>query len=198
MTIRLTRVDQVERNRGLVLAAARRVFLREGYSGATVEAIAEDAGFSKGVVYSQFAGKADLFLGLLEQRISERAEENSRLVAGHTGLAALRALLLTNARHSQQGSDWARLLLEFRLVVARDPGLGPRYAALHERTVSQLADTLTAVVSRDGLRLLLSSRTMAHLVLALDSGTLLERLAEPSALPTEVLEGLVAHLVLPS
>src|SRR6185295_9164397 len=56
------RAEQIERNRGLVLAAARRVFLERGYAGATLDAIAEEAGFSKGVVYSRFGGKADLFL----------------------------------------------------------------------------------------------------------------------------------------
>ena len=79
MATRLTRAEQGERNRGLVLAAARRVFLERGYAGATLEAIAEEAGFSKGVVYSQFAGKPDLFLALLEARIAERAEQNARV-----------------------------------------------------------------------------------------------------------------------
>ena len=69
MATRLSRPEQVHRNRGLVLEAARRVFLERGYAGATLEAIAEEAGFSKGVVYSQFAGKPDLLLALLEARI---------------------------------------------------------------------------------------------------------------------------------
>ena len=42
---RLTRAEQAERNRGLVLAAARRVFLARGYHGATLEQIADEAGF---------------------------------------------------------------------------------------------------------------------------------------------------------
>jgi Bacterial regulatory proteins, tetR family len=49
----LSREEQVERNRRLVLDAARRVFLARGYASATVDGIAEEAGFSKGVVYSQ-------------------------------------------------------------------------------------------------------------------------------------------------
>ena len=69
MTTRLRRPEQTERNREVVLSAARRVFLDRGYVGATLEAIAESAGFSKGVVYSQFGSKADLFLALLEERI---------------------------------------------------------------------------------------------------------------------------------
>src|SRR6266581_3253289 len=77
--VKMSRDEQVERNRQLVLAAARRVFLARGYAGATLDAIAEEAGFSKGVVYSQFDSKADLFLALLEARIAERAAENARL-----------------------------------------------------------------------------------------------------------------------
>jgi AcrR family transcriptional regulator len=52
MATRLSRPEQVQRNRGLVLEAARRVFLERGYAGATLDAIADEAGFSKGVVYS--------------------------------------------------------------------------------------------------------------------------------------------------
>src|SRR3954469_10655382 len=123
MAKRLSRVEQGERNRALVLAAARRVFLERGYSGATLEAIAEEAGFSKGVVYSQFAGKPDLFLALLEQRIDERAEDNDRLVSQHSGVDAIQALLRANARTTSEAPEWSRLLIEFRLVAARDPAL---------------------------------------------------------------------------
>jgi AcrR family transcriptional regulator len=85
---RLVRSLQVERNRQLVLKAARRVFLAKGYAGSSLEAIAEEAGFSKGVVYSQFDSKADLFLALLERRISERAQQNEQVAAESTGAAA--------------------------------------------------------------------------------------------------------------
>src|SRR3954454_1160308 len=197
MPTRLTRVDQVERNRGLVLTAARRVFLEQGYSGATVDAIAEEAGFSKGVVYSQFAGKADLFLALLEQRIAERAEENARIVAAQSGLAALHALLRTNARHSTQGPEWARLLIEFRLVAARDPIVNRRYAALHDRTVDHLTAALASALNRDGLALAYPALTFAKIVLALETGAVLERAADPASLPVELAQDVLGHLIRP-
>ena len=82
------REAQVERNRVLLLAAARRVFLARGYHGSTLDAIASEAGFSKGVVYSQFESKSDLFLALLDERIAERAAENERVVREAGGGAA--------------------------------------------------------------------------------------------------------------
>src|ERR1700691_6279572 len=92
MSPRLTRTEQTERNRALLLAAAREVFLERGYHCASVDQIADQAGFSTGVVYSQFDGKADLFLTLLEARIEQRAAGNARAVetlAGEAGLARL-------------------------------------------------------------------------------------------------------------
>ena len=124
-TVRLTRAEQVNRNRALVLEAARQVFLERGYAGATLEVIAETAGFSKGVMYSQFASKADLMLALLEARITERAEENARVAATAAGMEGFRALMAASARRSGAG-DWPRLLIEFRVVAARDPAVNDR------------------------------------------------------------------------
>ena len=97
------------------------MFLARGYGKATVEAIAEDAGFSTGVVYSQFGSKADLFLALLERRIDERAERNDEVTAPLAGLDGVHALVLTARRDSAAEEDWLLLLLEFRLVAARGP-----------------------------------------------------------------------------
>ena len=51
--------------RDAVLSAARHQFLEKGYAGATVRAIAEEAGTTTGAIYSSFSGKADLFGHLL-------------------------------------------------------------------------------------------------------------------------------------
>jgi len=126
MATRLTRAEQGERNRGLVLAAARRVFLERGYAGATLDAIAEEAGFSKGVVYSQFAGKPDLFLALLERRIAERAEQNRRVCAGLAGLAGLDALLQANARLSEDGGVTQRSMPGMPRCMPRPSTISPR------------------------------------------------------------------------
>ncbi len=194
MATRLSRPEQVQRNRGLVLEAARRVFLERGYAGATLEAIADEAGFSKGVVYSQFAGKPDLLLALLEQRIEERATSNAERAAALTGAEGLRSLLRTNARLGDEDADWTQLVIEFRLVAARDARLNARYAALHARTVEHLGAALADIAARGGEQLVLGQRHTAELILALGSGVSLERTAQPAALPESTLEALVGRL----
>jgi AcrR family transcriptional regulator len=192
----MSRAEQVERNRELVLDAARRVFLERGYAGATLDAIALEAGFSKGVVYSQFAGKPDLFLALLERRIAERAVENAEATEGMTGLDGFRQLMLLNARRSED-SAWPELLIEFRLIAARDPELNRRYARLHSRSLENFGETVRRVLVRGGLTPVHPPGVLAELIFALDAGRVLERAAGTSKLEAETLVDLVARLVKP-
>src|SRR5581483_2177482 len=66
LPVRRTRSEAKEDTRARLLAAARRVFVREGFHGATVDMVAAEAGFTKGAVYSAFTSKADLFLAVYE------------------------------------------------------------------------------------------------------------------------------------
>jgi hypothetical protein len=75
-----SRAEKKAETRQRLLDAAGRVFARRSFHGASVDEIAEEAGFSKGAVYSNFASKEDLFLALLERRIDERIKEIARVV----------------------------------------------------------------------------------------------------------------------
>src|SRR4051812_26363447 len=109
----LKRPEQVAANRRLLLDAAGRVFRDLGYTGASLDAIAEAAGFTKGAVYSHFTSKADLFLKLLEERIERRIA--SQLTAASTALGAgdLRQVFLDVFMTSRSDSRWQLALLEF-------------------------------------------------------------------------------------
>lgn len=60
-----------ERKRREILKAAMRVFAREGYHRAKMEAVAEEAGIGKGTVYEYFKSKTDLFLALHDHMLAE-------------------------------------------------------------------------------------------------------------------------------
>jgi AcrR family transcriptional regulator len=194
---RLSRSEQAGRNRVLVLDAARRVFLARGYHGATLEQIADEAGFSKGVVYSQFTSKADLFLALLEARIAERAAENARAAGALAG--GLPAFLDHLARGDQATPGWLLLVIEFRVHAARDPELSGRYAAVHARTVEALAQALESLGAPDGGReeAMIAPRRLAELMLALSTGATLEQAARPDALGGRELAGSLAQVLAP-
>jgi AcrR family transcriptional regulator len=193
MATRLTRPQQVERNRQLVLDAARDVFTEAGYARATLDGIAERAGFSKGVVYSQFASKADLFLALLERRIEERAEQNRALTDGLAPREAVDAFLRIGQRDAHAAPDWQRVLIEFRAHASRDPELNRRYAALHARTIGEIASLLDGMYADAHVDPGVSTRTLAEFVLAVATGITLERSANDDALPASQLTDLITR-----
>jgi AcrR family transcriptional regulator len=194
---RLTRAEQAQRNRGLVLDAARRVFLARGYHGASLEQIADEAGFSKGVVYSQFDSKADLFLALLEARIEQRAAENAKLAKSLANSGDLQPLLEHAVRGDQATAGWQLLVIEFRVHAARDPELSRRYAAAHAHTVDGVAEMLATVAATNGREPPVSPREVAELALALSAGTTLEQAANPGALGGPQLAAQIAQVLEP-
>jgi TetR/AcrR family transcriptional regulator, mexJK operon transcriptional repressor len=54
---------------GTIINGARALFLREGYSATSMEAIAAHTGISKGTLYTRFANKEALFAALVEDRV---------------------------------------------------------------------------------------------------------------------------------
>jgi AcrR family transcriptional regulator len=194
MAVRLRRAEQVERNRGAVLDAARQVFIERGYAGASLEAIAEEAGFSKGVVYSQFGSKPDLFFALLERRIEERATRNEEIVTQFLGADALRELIQAANRYAGD-SGWPYLLTEFRALAMRDPELNRRYAQAHSRSVESLASALGRVYEGAGVKPTVPVRSLAEFFLGAVAGIALERAANPKALPDNDLAELTLRAV---
>ena len=70
---RLTRAEQRDLTRTRLLDAAEKVFVDRGFHAASVDEVAEEAGYSKGAVYSNFENKDELFLAVLERRVDSRA-----------------------------------------------------------------------------------------------------------------------------
>ncbi len=63
------------------------MFARSGFHGASVEEIASEAGFSTGALYSNFEGKEDLFLVLMEREIDEHTREVAEAVRARASVA---------------------------------------------------------------------------------------------------------------
>ncbi len=60
---------------------ASRVFARRGMSGASIDEVAEDAGYTKGAFYANFKSKEELFLAMLDESFSERIAETEHAFA---------------------------------------------------------------------------------------------------------------------
>src|SRR6202522_4822643 len=64
---RLTREESRAQTRATLMAVGREHFIRYGLGGAVAEKIAEDAGYSRGALYSNFDGKEELFLAVIQE-----------------------------------------------------------------------------------------------------------------------------------
>jgi len=184
---RLTRAESKARTRSELVEAGRRVFLERGYHGASLEAVADAAGFSTGAVYSAFDGKADLFLAVFDARVADRARQLERAGASAASAAEQGADLareFTNA--SRQERDWSILVIEFWVHAARNPELRRRFAQRHDALKAAIGRVIDKMLARTGERLSLDSEQLAIAAIALGNGLTLERLAHPDGVPDEL------------
>ena len=77
-----------EFRRSGILKAARKVFARHGYDGATMDDVAEACSIAKGTLYLYFKSKRQIYLGVLKQDLHSLREETGRAIeAAETGPA---------------------------------------------------------------------------------------------------------------
>lgn len=186
MITRLTRAERSALNRERVLEAAGELFRSKGFHGASLDEIADTAGFSKGVIYSQFGGKDDLFLALLMKRMEWRRSQALELVRNGPAGSVIDALVDNSREVQDEDVAWALLVLEFRIHAARTPGLDRRFAELHRRTLELLAEIFEELATRTGIELAHTAPDLARFALALESGSVLERLVEGPGAASEV------------
>jgi AcrR family transcriptional regulator len=196
---RETRVEKQARTRSELLATAATVFARRGYAGASVEEIAEEAGYSHGAVYSNFAGKADLFLAVLEEYMAERARE---LAATQIGLdenepIEARARALADQWMERFAKDRESFLLhmEFIAHAGRDPELAERFGTRSAALREAIAGYIGHYQEQEGIEPALPAADLALVLRALGIGLAIEALVSPGAVREDLYGDFVELLV---
>jgi AcrR family transcriptional regulator len=193
---RLTREQSKAHTRERLLDAARSVFASSGFHGASVEEIASRAGYSTGALYSNFDGKEDLFLVLMEREIEEHAREIAEAVAKRDSVAE-RATGGAEVWMTMIDREPELLLLfmEFWAYGVRDANVRPKVAARFAQ-VRQLLTRLVADSAREfDLELQIPAEQLAVAIDALADGIARQKLAEPGAVPDDLM-GRVLSLLL--
>jgi AcrR family transcriptional regulator len=182
---RENRAEKQARTRAELLATAAGVFGERGYDGASVEEIAERAGYSHGAVYSNFAGKEDLFLAVFEEYMAARARELAETQASLDDGAPLeaRARALADQWMERFAADRESFLLhlEFLGRAGREPGMaerfGTRSAALREAVAAYIAH----FQEEEEVEAALPPADLAMVLRALGIGLAVEALVSPEA-----------------
>jgi AcrR family transcriptional regulator len=179
---RLTRPERKERTRTDLVAAARRVFERHGFHRASLEQIADEAGYTKGAVYSNFAGKDELFLAVLDEHIAERVPVYSEIIRGQrTFEGALRAIARHLVALGEEDPAWTPLLVEFWTHASHNARLRAAVRERHERQLQAVAAAIDELAERHGATWALPTMELVRGSAALARGMGLERLVDPDA-----------------
>lgn len=139
--------------RDLILKAATEAFLAHGFSGASIDQIAAQAGVSKPTIYSHFQGKEQLFAAIMNS-ICDNFEEP--FLGPNADTEELSAILIRIADNYTRAILQPGVVAMHRLFVAeaeRFPELSRRYYEVGPRRVHQtLAGFLKNRMARGEIR----------------------------------------------
>jgi AcrR family transcriptional regulator len=196
---RLTRAEQQAQTRARLIDAAAKVFARRGFQAASVEEIAEEAGYSHGAVYSNFEGKADLFLAVFEDYMAQRVQELAETQAALPADAPLevRARALADQWMDRLARDRESLVLhiEFIAHADRDSELARRFGTRSAAMREAVAHYIANYQQEAGVELAMPVHDLALVLRALGIGLAIESLVSPDAVRHDLYGDFVELLV---
>jgi AcrR family transcriptional regulator len=137
----MSRREKQQHTRSSLLRAAGKVFCRSGLEGASVDQVAQEAGYTKGAFYANFKSKEELFLVMLDERFARELERIDAALAGsgepHSEARAAAADFI----HFAGDEDWPRLYFQFVAHAARDDEFRQELATRQQAMREKLADT---------------------------------------------------------
>jgi AcrR family transcriptional regulator len=171
--VRLTRAEQHAMTRERLLAAAAQVIDRYSFSGASIDLITAEAGYSKGAIYSNFGSKEAVFLELLRVYMERDNASLDRILDLHPDN------LFTAVTHwlevMDTETDCPLLVTELQLQARRSPAFAERYYALQEQQIHTLGKILTRYFDAASAPLPMNADDLARCVTALAHGLSLQR-----------------------
>jgi AcrR family transcriptional regulator len=166
--------------------AAARVFEEQGIGGASIEAIAAAAGFSRGAFYSNFNSKDELIIAMLEDHVEQSIRRNLDLLAVHKNLADFIDALKAMDRTRQDPLGRSPLLhMEMILFVARAEKRRPELAKRLRARRKLITDIVETTLKNSGRNGALNPTWTSAIVLALEDGFRLHRLIDPETTPAD-------------
>jgi AcrR family transcriptional regulator len=187
MSPRLTRAEQRENTRGCLVKAAAKVFSHRGYEKASLDEVAEEAGFTKGAVYSNFKGKEDLFLATIDAHFEERLAAIKRVMAeepdeqGTAHAAGMEFMRKLNA-----DPEYFALFFEFWAYAQRNPSVKRKFLPRVQRFRTALAEVFEVKSDTSGLELPIPTEQLASMLVAMAAGVAMERELDPKAVPDDM------------
>lgn len=199
---RLTRAQRQEQTRAELLEAAKIRFLRHGYAATSLEDIAEDAGYTKGAVYSNFGNKPSLCREVLESIHLDKFAEMSELAMSDADIPSRVAAVNDWLERTAGDVGWTMLELEFAVLSRNDPELSQMIATLRNDVAGKVAEVLRSLSADLGLTeeqlvaagVIDSLDDIGNLFLSAGIGLGIQRAIDPT-LPARPVTGAIERLM---
>ncbi len=167
------------RTRQLLLDAALDVFAEAGFGRATVEAVCERAGFTRGAFYSNFSSLDELFLTMWEQRSQQMLADLRAALDAHPDVEASPEQAVSALLEVIPIDDaWYRVTAEFTAHALRNPALRRVVAGREQAIRDTIVPIVEAALTRAGRRVT-DRVALGHALVAVHDGTSLQCLLEP-------------------
>jgi AcrR family transcriptional regulator len=187
MTRRLTRKEKQAHTRSCLIRSAAKVFARRGLQQASIDEVAEDAGYTKGAFYANFKSKEELFLAMLDERFAERLEEIDAAVSTDEDPEAQAQQAGADfARFLSADPSWQRLFFEFAAYAARNEDFRQELVTRHRALRKRIAELYRRRADELGFTPPVPVEQISLMTFAMAHGVALEKMLEPDAVPDEL------------
>jgi len=196
---RLTREQSREHTREKLRLAAVSEFARCGFSGASIDRICEQAGFSRGAFYANFKSKEELLLDIVRTRHGQEADSWIALLSGKEGLDVLLPRLRSRFADYISNRELILFVVEVQLYARRNPEFASDYQDELSALSAKVEKMLEVLFRKAGRRphrpMAVLATSMRGLVtgLTLDGDKLQDAQLSPASLLISYLEDLVSQ-----
>lgn len=197
---RLTQAESREQTRRQLLAAAARAFAQKGLAGASLEEIAELAGYTTGALYYHFSNKEQLFVELLRTGWSRQTVSWMDVmdrVRGDETTDLVDTLARFAARRAERDNQLEPLRGEFWLYALRHPQAMTVVADQLRQQAEGLQPVIATLMEQSGSEPGIAADEMATIALALLQGLTRRRRIDPTAVPDDLFARALRRLLAP-
>jgi AcrR family transcriptional regulator len=179
-----------------ILEAAMNCFAHKGYHLTTMDDIAAELPFSKGLLYYYFKTKRDLFLAILKNWMDQSTIAWEMMLSPEDDATTqIRQCLKYGVQLLTHSTDLARVEFEFYGELGRDPTISEAFKILFTEFRAQFKTILEAGINRGEFRPL-NTDALAAVLFGIYEGLAMQAMVEPNGFDWSVISETVVEMVM--
>ena len=180
MSPHLTRNEKQAKTRSALLKSAAKLICRKGITEASVDDVAQHAGYTKGAFYSNFKNKEELFLVMLDERYAAELEGLEAHLPGEGEPAdEVRESAEDFIRFIRSDPEWPRLYFEFVVHAARNPEFREELATRNRAMRERIGEVIRNWAADFSAQPPFSYEDLGQMLFCMADGFLIQQLIEP-------------------